>query len=222
MNKLKKAYEAANLNYKKELLILLIELSLCFLLATVIYFWKGISFFLIIPALLVLCSLFYSYMKIDKQKRMNEENNVNEFVRLFTFFGIFIEDGFNVYQSLKEIILFANGQVKKYLETLLKSIEEDKTIKPFIDFSSNFKLAKIKEVMIAIFQMVDEGEGGVYINQFQHIFQKLRDDEFENEKNKKLERLSNLSFLPLLGSGITMIMLSLSIVEIMGGLMNGL
>lgn len=222
MNKLKKIYAEANLNYKKELLLILGEILFCLLLFIVIYFWKGLSFFLIIPFLLLACSIFYSYMKIDKNKRLIEINNVAEFVRIFTFFGIFIEDEYNVYQSLKEVTCFANGKVKTYLETLLKSIEEDKTIKPFIDFSSNFKLSKIKEVMIAIYQMVDEGEGGVYINQFKHIFQKLRDEEFENEKSRKIERLSNLSFLPLLGSGVTMVMLSLSIVEIMGGLMNGL
>ena len=79
---------------------------------------------------------------------------------------------------------------------------------------------KIKEVMVSIYAMIEEGGGGAYIARFQHIFGKLSDDKHLRAKEKRVESLQNLSFLPLLGSGIAMLMLTVALMEIMGSLMN--
>lgn len=219
---LKQKYIESGLNFRFEMTLLLAQIILAFGLEVAIYFFYGLSFFLVIPVLFLMASLLYSYMKLDKNKRKMQEEDVNEFIRIFTFFSIYIEDGYNVYQSLKEVKDFASSRVKGKLEKLLSEIEEDKSVAPYINFASYFTLSKIKEVMIAIFEMVDEGSGGAYIAQFKYIFSKLRDNEYENNKVRKLERLSALSFLPLLGSGLTMVMLALCLVTIMGGIMDGI
>lgn len=219
---LKQKYIESGLNFRFEMTLLLAQIILAFGLEVAIYFFYGLSFFLVIPVLFLMASLLYSYMKLDKNKRKMQEEDVNEFIRIFTFFSIYIEDGYNVYQSLKEVKDFASSRIKGKLEKLLSEIEEDKSVAPYINFASYFTLSKIKEVMIAIFEMVDEGSGGAYIAQFKYIFSKLRDNEYENNKVRKLERLSALSFLPLLGSGLTMVMLALCLVTIMGGIMDGI
>lgn len=219
---LKQKYIESGLNFRFEMTLLFVQVALALALEGVIYFFYGLSFFLVVPFLLLMGSLLYSYMKLDKNKRKMQEEDVNEFIRIFTFFSIYIEDGYNVYQSLKEVKEFASTRVKEKLEKLLSEIEEDKSVAPYINFASYFTLPKIKEVMIAIFEMVDEGIGGAYIAQFKYIFSKLRDNEYENSKARKLERLSSLSFLPLLGSGLTMVMLALCLVTIMGGIMDGI
>ena len=219
---LKQKYIESGLNFRFEMTLLFIQVALTLALEGVIYFFYGLSFFLVVPFLLLMGLLLYSYMKLDKNKRKMQEEDVNEFIRIFTFFSIYIEDGYNVYQSLKEVKEFASTRVKQKLEKLLSEIEEDKSVAPYINFASYFTLSKIKEVMIAIFEMVDEGSGGAYIAQFKYIFSKLRDNEYENSKARKLERLSALSFLPLLGSGLTMVMLALCLVTIMGGIMDGI
>lgn len=219
---LKQKYIESGLNFRFEMTLLFIQVALTLALEGVIYFFYGLSFFLVVPFLLLMGLLLYSYMKLDKNKRKMQEEDVNEFIRIFTFFSIYIEDGYNVYQSLKEVKEFASTRVKEKLEKLLSEIEEDKSVAPYINFASYFTLSKIKEVMIAIFEMVDEGSGGAYIAQFKYIFSKLRDNEYENSKARKLERLSALSFLPLLGSGLTMVMLALCLVTIMGGIMDGI
>lgn len=219
---LKQKYIESGLNFRFEMTLLFIQAALALALEGVIYFFYGLSFFLVVPLLLLMGLLLYSYMKLDKNKRKMQEEDVNEFIRIFTFFSIYIEDGYNVYQSLKEVKEFASTRVKEKLEKLLSEIEEDKSVAPYINFASYFTLSKIKEVMIAIFEMVDEGSGGAYIAQFKYIFSKLRDNEYKNSKARKLERLSALSFLPLLGSGLTMVMLALCLVTIMGGIMDGI
>ena len=69
-------------------------------------------------------------------------------------------------------------------------------------------------------EMVDEGEGGVYIRQFQKLFGRLSDTRHALDSAKRLSRLDTLSFLPLAGSGIAMLALTLSIMDIMGGMMD--
>ena len=141
---------------------------------------------------------------------------------MFTFFGIYINDGFNVYNALEEIRKYASLRFLPLLEMLLEEIEADKSVKPFVHFASHFKNLQIKEVMVSIYQMVDEGGGGAYIAQFQHLFGKLSDYRHEAETSRKLGALENLSFLPLAGSGVAMVVLLMGIMEIMGGVMGGL
>lgn len=219
---LKQKYIEAGLNYKMEILFIALVSLISIGLEVVIYLFYGLSFFLVIPILLLMAFLLYSYMKLDRNKRKMNEEDIDEFIRIFTFFSIYIEDGYNVYQSLKEVKEYASIRVKARLEKMLSEIEEDKSVAPYVNFASSFALSKIKEVMIAIFEMVDEGSGGAYISQFKYIFSKLRDDEYDSLKTRKLEKLSSLSFLPLLGSGVTMVMLALCLVTIMGGIMDGL
>ena len=220
MNRWKQSLERAGLNPRKELLLglaMILPFAGAFLL---VYLYFGASFYLVIP---VIAYFFFLYLHLGRFRKIlqkKEEKRTEEFVRLFTFFGVFIQDGFNVYSALKEIEAFASDDMKGLLERLLQDVEEDKSVEPYIRFSSEFGDIAIKQVMISIYQMVDEGQGGVFIRQFERLFGRLSEQKHLNDKERWNERLQTLSFLPLVGSGITMIALSLSLVNIMEGSLN--
>ena len=150
---------------------------------------------------------------------MQQKNN-DEFVRLFTFFGIYIKDGFNVYSALEAIKNYASDGFRIRLEKLLEGIGNDKSVQPFVDFASGFESLQIKEVMVSIYQMVDEGNGAPYIEQFRRLFGSLSDQRHKAFIEKKIGTLEGLAILPLIGSGIAIIVLTISIMEIMGGIAN--
>ena len=189
-------------------------------LGIVLYFYRGFSFFLMIPVVLWIFYTFAFFMRYGASLRAKYAERMEEFIRLFTFLGIYINDGFNVFRALESIKPYASPSFLPLLETLLKEIEEDKTVTPFVHFSSNFNDISVKEVMISVYQMVDEGQGGPYIQQFQHIFGKLSDEKHALAKQKRIENLGKLSIMPLIGSGVTMFMITLSLVEVMGDVMN--
>ena len=220
MNRWKQSLERAGLDPKKELLLGL-ALILPFIGAFVlVYLTFGSSFYLVLP---VIAYFFFLYLHLGRFRKIlqkKEEKRTEEFVRLFTFFGVFIQDGFNVYSALKEIEAFASEDMKGLIERLLADVEEDKTVEPYIRFFSEFGDIAIKQVMISIYQMVDEGQGGVFIRQFERLFGRLSEQKHQSDKERWNERLQTLSFLPLVGSGITMIALSLSLVNIMEGSLN--
>ena len=204
----------------KEYLFLFLCEGLFLSMGVGLYLWKGVSFLLALPGLLAVAYAFLFFSRYSSMRKKALEERVDEFVQLFTYFGIYVNDGFTVYGALEKIQDYASPFLKKALEKLLEDIDEDKTIKPYMDFSANFEDLAIKEVLLAVYQMVDEGASGVYITQFQHLFGKLSDTRHGLEIEKKLDRLDTLSFLPLAGTGLAMLALTLCVLEIMGDYLN--
>ena len=128
---------------------------------------------------------------------------------------------FGRYSLLKRNILKQMGEEFVHLFSFF-CIDEDKTVAPFLAFAKPFEDIAVTETMISIYQMVDEGAGGPYVRRFEHIFAKLSDDKYAKKRESKLSFLQTLGFLPLAGSGIAMLMLTIGVVETMGGMLGGL
>ena len=191
-------------------------------LEAALYFYRGLSFLLLLPALLLVLYAYAFFARFGAEKRRIIRELGEEFVHLFAFFSVFVGDGFNVYTSLTKIAPFASERMRFGLEKLLSDIDEDKSVTPFLNFASIFEDLSIREVLISIYQMVDEGGSGPYVNRFLHLFSRLSDDKYAKRREKKISFLQMLGFLPLAGSGIAMLMLTIGVVEIMGGVLGGL
>ena len=208
------------LNPVKELITFLAGLLMILAVAVGVFLWVGATFLLILPAFLLLGYLFYYANRYGAMKARRQEEMMKEFVNLFTFFGIYVNDGLTIYGAFEKLRGFASETVDLLLQNLLSSIDEDKSVTPYIEFAKQYEDIAVKEVMMAVYQMVDEGQGGVYIRQFERLFGELSDTRHALDKEKRLARLDTLSFLPLCGAGIAMIALTLSILDIMGGFIN--
>lgn len=152
----------------------------------------------------------------------NNQNNLIDFANLFCYFRIYIRNGFNVYSALKEIVLFASPSLKELLEKLINEIDEDKTVQPFVNFSRNFDDLIIEELMISIYQMIDDGESSNYLDQFELIFDKFSNLLYEKQLKAKDSKLGTLSSSALIGSVFIIIVLTIGIMAVMGELVNGL
>lgn len=215
----KKAKETNSGNEKVYLVMLFV---CCAVIGAILYFWRGQWYWCLFPFLFFTVMVFFFLnSKSNKKAKANEEDE-EQFVTLFTYFSIYVQDGFNVFNAFEEILPYAKGRLKNHLEGLLMQITRDKTLLPYLAFAGNFNSLEIREVMMAIYQMVDNGSAGVYLVQFQRLFAKLSDQKRLRREKKHMERLDSLSFLPLVGSGFSMLMLMLAITEIMGGMLNGL
>ncbi|MCR5348155.1 MAG: hypothetical protein K6E59_00905 [Bacilli bacterium] len=218
MGRLKKDLQYLGLHLSKELLWYGF-FSLAFIgLGVALWLWRGLGFVLLFPCLGFLVFTFFYFTRYGAMVKARLEALNREFVDIFTFFAIYIGDGFTVYSALSKVKGYASEGFALLLDGLLDGIDKDKSVTPFVDFASSFHDVLVKEVMLAVYQMVDEGEGGVYIRQFQKLFGRLSDTRHALDAEKRLERLDTLSFLPLAGSGIAMLALTMSIMEIMGGL----
>lgn len=221
MKKFKDIVIKLNLSYRRELTFLILGNVICLGLCALPFIFKNFSLFLIVGAGLVLFNFIFFYRyKAMEEKQIN--NNLKDFVELFTFFRIYIRNGFSVYSSLKEIKNFANPSLTEQLEILINEIDHDKSVTPFIRFAHNFKELIIEEMMISIYQMVDDGNNSNYLSQFELIFDKFSSLTYEKELQNKEKNLTMTSYGPLIGSAILIIMITVGVVTIIGDMVNGL
>ena len=156
--------------------------------------------------------------KISEIRRQN----INEFVNLFSYFKVYIHNGYNVYSALKEIASFANLQLASLLYKLISDIDENKTVQPFIDFASNFDDVIVEEMMISIFQMVDDGEQSEYLKQFDLLFDKFSELIYKKQLESKNKKLGSICSTSLIASCYLIIVLTIGIINILGELINGI
>jgi Flp pilus assembly protein TadB len=158
---------------------------------------------------------------LSGKKKLNESLE-SEFVEIFDYFGIYVLNGVPVYTALQNVVKFASPKMADRLRALLDQIDSDKTVKPYVDFASGFDNLSIRQVMVSVYLMSEEGGSEAYINQFHALFDSLSADKKKAEKERRIDKLSNLCVLPLVGSAVTMGMIMVGIMNIVGGVMNGI
>ena len=76
--------------------------------------------------------------------------------------------------------------------------------------------------MLSIYRMGENGGSEAYIQAFQARFEALAEERRNEALEKEKSGFGNLTMLPLAASGISMMMISIGVVEAIGGEMYGL
>lgn len=221
MNRLKNKIESLSLNYKKEMTYLIIGNIIIFIIIITLFILKiNIIGILISFGLLILFN-YFSLNKYSKLEKENKDKLDQSFIEIFSYLKIYLSNGETVYQSLKEVNVFADDNIEPYIDKLIKDIDEDKTIRPYMEFAQNFNDKSIEEVMIALYEITNSGASELYLNQFYKIFENLK-NKIENDKSyKRIRFFENLNVFSIIGSGMIMIILSFAVISLLGGIING-
>ena len=222
MRKLKEKMLVLGLNPKKELFIVLItDLVLIVVGVLTFVFLKKVIYLATCLGMVFIFDLLF-LTRYSKQISNKNTENLQEFAVLFGYFRIYIHNGFSVYSALKEIMNFANQALKKDLEELVGDIDSDKSVQPFIKFGKKFNEIIVEEMMISIYQMIDDGESSDYLIQFELIFDKFSDLLYEKYLRAKNSKLATLSNAPLIGASFLVIVLTIGVISILGEVINGI
>ena len=222
IRRLKQQMLELGLSPKQEFVILLcVDISLAVISAFAYIFFKQLLYLAIGVGLLFIFDLLF-LSRYSRQIMAKNSENLQEFATIFGYFRIFLHNGYSVYSGLKEIINFASDNLKRSLEKLINDIDKDKSVQPFVDFAHQFNEIIIEEMMISIYQLIDDGESSDYLNQFELIFDKFSDLLYQKYLRTKDSRLGLLSSAPLIGSCFLIIVLTLGIITIIGDLVNGI
>ena len=222
IRRLKQQMLELGLSPKQEFVILsCVNISLAVISAFAYIFFKQLLYLAIGVAILFIFDLLF-LSRYSRQIMAKNSENLQEFATIFGYFRIFLHNGYSVYSGLKEIINFASDNLKRSLEKLINDIDKDKSVQPFVDFAHQFNEIIIEEMMISIYQLIDDGESSDYLNQFELIFDKFSDLLYQKYLRTKDSRLGLLSSSPLIGSCFLIIVLTLGIITIIGDLVNGI
>lgn len=222
MKNIKSRIENLNLNYKNEMIKLAImNVLILGCLAFVMFMFFNIILLTFCVFLLIFSNYFFiSRYSILEKKTSNDLDE--DFIEMFSYLRIYLFNQETVYQSLNNILDFSSPKMKAKLEILIKEIDEDKSIKPYISFSKNFKNKVIEEVMISLYEIVNSGNSDLYLNQFIKVFEELKTRTERDKQEKKMNFLDNINVFSIVGSGIIMITLAFAVISLLGEATNGL
>ena len=219
-NKIRETIEFAGLSYQKEMTkISLINIVMLIGGVVLYFFLKNIIYSMFV--LIALAVLDYALIsQYNDKKKAIIKSRENELIAIISYFDVYIRNNNNVYQSFNLLIPYCSFWMKGKIEELLEEIDKDKTVQPFVNFANNFKNIATQSLMLSIYQMIDQGENSEQLTHFNVLFDEIsrnRNQEMVEQKNKAL---SNMSTFPLIGAGLITISLTISILTILGDLIN--
>ena len=219
-NPLKRDIEFVGLSYKKELTkIIIINVDLVIGLAVGFYFTK-MPMVLIAGLLAIFGVDYFIYFTYSGRKNQLIKDRADEFVHIISYFRIFIKNKNNVYQSFNKLLSYSSDWMKDKIGIMLNAIDSDKSIKPFTDFADRFDLPIARNVMISIFQMVEQGEVSEQLNQFTILFEQMSQTLNDERKERKFRSFDIVSFMPIIGAGLVTLALTFSLLSIVGEIAN--
>ena len=209
-----------NLSYKKEVTLLAI-INLLIIVGGAIGYYFLKEFIIALLAIVVLLVANYLYLsRYSTLEKRVEKNRVDELISLLSYFEMFISNGNNVYSSFKQLIPYSSLFMENAINDLLSQIDADKSVGPYIEFASKFSNRIIESLMLSIYQMVDNGQNGEQFQEFNFLFSVVEKDHQVNKIEEKQRSISFLDSFPLFGAGAITIILAMSILSIVGDLID--
>ena len=219
-NKLKETIEFVGLSYKKEITkVALLNALLLMAIGALYIFTKNLMIILLVLAGLAIVDYFLLSQYSSKKKSILKERE-NELIALISYFDVYIRNNNNVYQSFRLLIPYCSLWMKKIIENLLDEIDKDKSVQPFINFTHNFDSLSTQSLMLSIYQMIDQGESSDQLTHFNVVFDEISRNRNNEMIEQKKQSLSSMSTFPLIGAGLITISLTISILTILGDLIN--
>ena len=219
-NKIKDTIEFIGLSYKKEMAKVVL-ISALLLMVTLVLFLVTKN--LIVPIIIGIGDLVLTYFLLSRyndKKKSLLKNRENELISLISYFDVYIRNNNNVYQSFNLLIPYCSNWMKEKIEDLLTEIDKDKSVQPFVNFANQFTSISIHSLMLSIYQMVDQGENSEQLTHFNLLFDEISKTRNREMIEQKQKSLSNMSTFPLAGAGLITISLTISILSILGDLIN--
>ena len=219
-NFLKRDIEFIGLTYKKELIKIIIINVITTICAALGFILTKMPMVLIVGLLAVFGVNYFIYFTYSGRKAQLIKDRSDEFVHIISYFRIFINNKNNVYQSFNKLLSYSSPWMKDKIEIMLNAIDSDKSIKPFTDFADRFDLPIARNVMISIYQMIEQGEVSEQLNQFTILFEQMSQTLNDERKDRKFRSFDMVSFMPIIGAGLITMALTFSMLSIVGDMVN--
>ncbi len=220
LNNLKKTIEFVGLNYKKEQIKIIVANVICLALFAVVMIFYRTPMMIIVGLLAIVGVNYYIFSSYSSKKQKLNKERADEFVNVISYFRIFISNRNNVYQSFSKIIEYSSDWMKDKLEIFLRAVDADKSIKPFTDLAGRFELPIARNVLVSIYQMVEQGETSEQLNQFTILFEQMSKTLNDERKDRKLRSFDLVSYFPIIGAGLVTIALTFSMLSLVGDMIN--
>ena len=183
----------------------------------------SIGSYFIFKNVVVSLLIFVIYYCLDFYKKSAENTKENkliqdkeyEFANLLSYLLVFLDNNFNVYQSLQLSLNYCKECLVKDVETLISEIDLDKSIIPYQNFASKFKSNIIYQIVMMIYQLDINGYDAKYLANFPSLINSLKQARIDSIIQSRKMNMSFMTIFPiiaLLGVVFTLVFYILSMV----------
>ena len=203
-NKFQNLLKRANLNYKKELLIVILINLVTITLMVVTYVLTHLKL-LFIPFVFVIVLVnaitFYRYLYLYSK---NISGQIKEFTYLFRYLYIEVNHGIKVKDALLNLKEKASLTMNKRLEKFFEEINKDTSLVPYLNFASTFSSVFIEEVMLNLYRLEkqEHKESLLHFNEAYLKLKKVVEKEEIKDSNHSYEFIKTTA---LIGAAIIII-----------------
>lgn len=164
----------------------------------------------------------YNFVVVKYKAKKTAKNTISasDFSESFTYFRIILETNTNVYTALKSTKAYLNGKIHDQFNQLVNEIEYDDTIRPFVKFSINFKSPILRHICIMIYQFAVTGGNNKLFYEFNYLFNEMASSTQLEEREMFKKSFEKTNLIPLLATGLIMLIMMLSVLKIIGGVLN--
>lgn len=217
---LKERITELGLSYSKEMSVLFLIIAVIVIAAVAAILLLKELYIGIIAAAIGVIAVYVYLSRYSSMEQKQQRENVDQLISLLSYFEIFISNGHNVYTSFQMLLSYADTYLQDAIVTMLTAIDSDKTVGPYINFASKFNDRIVESLMLSIYQMVDNGESEIELSEFDVLFNNIKEKHKEEMIDRKRKSLDLFNSIPLIGAGAVTIVLSLSIISIIGDYIN--
>jgi hypothetical protein len=144
-----------------------------------------------------------------------------DFITFISYLNIYINSGYNLFQSLKEVEKITFGSIRKIVSSLIEDMSKDKSFGPFQIFSSNFNNQIIYQLITLLYQQNKAGKTSNSIEQILPLLDRLKMIVIEDRVKKEAQYLNNFLLAPLIGAALISLYFSTGILTVLVGNIYG-
>ncbi len=163
----------------------------------------------------------YEYWNLKSKFKQKASVSQLAFISFFGYVLVFLESNFNLYQSFKTSINYIDSSIKVQVEMLIKEIDEDKTVKPYMNFASKFNSQIVEQICLMLYQLEQNGYDATLLNRFSPLLEKLRSQTMDEYIQNQSTSLDIFGVFPLVSTVIITIALILGILQSLVVMISG-
>ena len=175
---------------------------------------------IIFPFIIIFVFIIVTFIKSNEEDKKNKkevEMKEYEFANMLSYLLVFLENNFNVYQSLEMTLSFIKEILVKDVEELINDIDVDKSIEPYQKFASKFKSNIVYQVVMMIYQLDINGYDAKYLNNFPSLISSLKEARVQNMISTRKMNMSFMTIVPIISLLMVVLVLIFYILMSVGG-----
>ena len=183
-----------------------------------------IGLYIILQEIFVVIFFFimYFYVQSDKQSIITQARKLKllkqqEFVNFVSYITIFLENKFNVYQTLKICIPYLDNCMQKDVEKFVDEIDNDKTIFPYVNIAEKIGTSLIMQMMVMLYQININGYDAKYLHKFPYLIDKAYDMLTKEKIQYKKNEMGIYAMIPIISLLIMVFIMVFQIIGMVGG-----